>query len=184
MHSRIHTDPKQFSCKLCEKTFSNTRYLRNHLKTHDKVKKTVKSICPKTSVKNRSGGKSSVVELCQSIVRNTADGSELSTIEVNQVFLSKQKNGSSPAEQLLNSDYSNISSTANANHYIFKTYACGVCEKMFDVEEVFMEHCHHHYSENPLKNTFVEFFDLHLLNYFPRGQIASTSLTDNFVDQS
>ena len=91
-------------------------------------------------------------------MRNNSDGSELSTIEVNQVFVSKQKR-TSPSEQLLNSDHSNSTTTADANRYIFGTYACGVCYEMFDIEEVFMEHCHHHYSENPLKNTFAEFFD-------------------------
>lgn len=121
--------------------------------------------CLKTPVISCSGEKSFVDELSQNTVRY--DNRSLSTIEVNQIFVSSQKKKTGSVELLLDSDHSLNRSTAEIHPYIFRTYGCGVCDKIFDVEDEFMEHCHHHYSENSPKNTFEEFFELRLVSYFP-----------------
>jgi hypothetical protein len=116
-------------------------------------------------VKTSSKEKIYIDELCPKIARYDDEGSELSIIEENLEVLSNQDKKPSPDERQLDGDHSR--STADTYHLLSRTYGCVVCDKMFEIDKEFMEHCRHHYYENPLKNTFEEFLDLHLLTYFP-----------------
>lgn len=176
LHSQVHAGPRKYNSNLYQRAYSH-RSLRSHMETHNKGVTEKDNILArigplKTPVKCRSlekSGvqKSSVEEVGRNIVRYIDDGAELSTVEVNQIVRSSQRKKTSSVEQRLNSVRSKSRSTADVTHLLFRTYGCGVCDKIFNVEEVFMEHCHDHHSENPLKSNFEEFFDLHLLNYFP-----------------
>lgn len=142
------------------------------MKTHNNegVKQNVnafaRTICVKTPVKCFSGEKSCVDEFGQDFVKSDGDGSTFSTMEANDAFLSKQKKEIYPREQDLSSDHSISRSTVEVGRFSCTIYGCGLCDTIFDVEDEFMGHCHHHYSENPQKSNFEEFFDLHLSSYF------------------
>lgn len=110
----------------------------------EKGKIYVQTLFLETPPKNLGGEKSGVNVLGQNSVRGDFNISDLSTTEINRVVSSKQKKKTNPIEARLDFDRLKSRSSAEVNHFIFRIYGCGVCDQMFDVEEVFLEHCHHH----------------------------------------
>lgn len=110
----------------------------------EKGKIYVQTFFLETPPKNLGGEKSGVNVLGQNSVRCDFNGSDLSTTEINRVVSSKQRKKTNQIEPRLDFDRLKSRSSAEVNHFIFRIYGCGVCDQMFDVEEVFLEHCHHH----------------------------------------
>ena len=92
---------------------------------------------------------------------NCADKKYLSTIQSRPMIEQPSywcKKSSTDEDQHFG-DQSSIS--GDQSNLFSKVFGCGMCDGMFEIEKEFMEHCLRHLNESPLKDTFVELFEIH-----------------------
>lgn len=87
----------------------------------EKGKIYVQTFFLETPPKNLGGEKSGVNVLGQNSVRCDFNGSDLSTTEINRVVSSKQRKKTNPIEPRLDFDRLKSRSSAEVNHFIFRS---------------------------------------------------------------
>lgn len=89
----------------------------------------------------------------------------MSTSETRIEIPPKHNNKSRPEHSTVSTDQSILN--CDVSHLLLKIYGCGMCDKMFEIEKEFSEHCCDHFCEDTGRDTFLELFEIHLRNYFP-----------------
>jgi len=157
-HMQIHYGEKPHECQICEKAFTQSGYLKIHMETHSGEKPCNYQLCQNalTAISGIGGPATPVLP-----VQFTAFTNAGVTCKQNERLLMSIRRDTTEKNSCLANMYmeeclstSITKSPEDTKPFLEKSFGCGLCGEMFEIEKEFQDHWSTHRFSPPDDSLF------------------------------